>query len=386
MYIVKNGKWVEMPGSLVDDLRHNEEPPKPIDETAFIDPAEPLTDMIGHQHARMEKKYETGLEVMDNNTAINKASNSGNETLKKAKRTVDAGGQEAVNIASVNQQQIRIEQNKTKNQLLNSIITGVDNGVKNTASHLGENLGGKAGDSIFGSNNKGNNTGNTGSSNNGNNSPGTDHSSVGPNTTYAGGDTSPQPTDNHSGNYVQTPGGGTNTGSTTSSSAASGGPVCVICGGPAYMEFEGVGWLCHDCEKKGYGHPPDSGNTGTEETVLADAVCPVCGQMYNPAYGHHCPGPKVPAASQPTSQPAGPMCQMGKRYPGAPVTTVEGQTIVLCNACRDNNRCSRCGRVAQNLGGAGYDFTDDNGNRKWGHIENACQACIEQWKKQQGVQ
>ncbi|HOW97014.1 MAG TPA: hypothetical protein P5567_07910 [Kiritimatiellia bacterium] len=250
----------------VADMRKSEAESLKDTEAISISRPEVLSGMIGQQNERMAKKYDTGLEVMGNNTAIDKASNSGNETLKNAKITLNAGGEEAVKIGTENQHNLRIAQNNTKNILLNGVVNGVNTGVKTAAGHLGENLGGKAGDSIFGGNNKGTNTGNTGRTN-----TGTDHPPVGPQTVNSSSNTNITSYNGH--NYEPDVGGETNTETTTSSSTVDSGPVCVICGGPAYMEFDGVGWLCHDCEKKGYDYPGGpSGNTGTSDGTSSDTT------------------------------------------------------------------------------------------------------------------
>ncbi|HOW97012.1 MAG TPA: hypothetical protein P5567_07920 [Kiritimatiellia bacterium] len=280
------------------DLRTSEAAALPQEsvETSF-DRDLPLETVIQERNTQMEEKSENGVAIMGAHTDVKNASNAGHDMIRDAKYTRDAGGQDAQKIASDNQQKIRIEQDKNKNPILNGVLNGIGNGTKTAAGHLGTGLGKGIGDKIFDSGKK------TETASTGGTSGSTPGSSGGTSGPRVSGGTSGGGPDGES--YGGTSGGTTSGGQT----APGGGPVCVKCGAPGYMEFPGVGWLCHDCEAAGYGYPPD-GTTGTETSgsqpvIMADALCPVCGQMYNPAYGHNCPG-----ASAPTPPPEPPPAEM----------------------------------------------------------------------------
>ena len=116
---------------------------------------------------------------------------------------------------------------------------------------------------------------------------------------------------------------------------------------------------------------------------MADAICLVCGEMYNPALGHVCPGaPSSPETVAPP--PAGPMCELcGK--PGTPVSTVDGGTKILCDACQGSHRCSQCGQVAMELKseGFGYELVQPDGTIRSEHqtIKGVCDECLAAWKR-----
>ncbi|MBP7829668.1 MAG: hypothetical protein KA248_07095 [Kiritimatiellae bacterium] len=293
----------------------------------------------------MEQRTGNGLSLMGNQTDLQNASNIGNETIRDAKRVRDTGGQDAQKIADDNQRTTRIEQDKDKSKILDAVINGVGTGVKTTAGHFGTEVGKGVGDKIFKSGKK-----------------------EEPQTAGTGGTVAPATPPSPGGGattIASTPSGGTTKGTTSGGQPPSGGgPVCVVCGAPAYMEFEGVGWLCHDCESKGHDYPP-GGTTaepgtdeGTEPVILADAICPICGQMYNPAFGHQCPG----AVQAPTA---------GTEPPAAPPTGV------ICGHCGQ-----RVPKVSSKSRGSGWGTDDGSYGSYHASIENACDACIAKWEAQ----
>ena len=316
-----------------------------------------LDGLVDVKTGKADKKTADGLSVMGSNQGIQDASNVGNQTIKDAKNTVDAGGQEAIGIAQAGQQKINIEDGKDANPFATAILDGVGSGLSSAGQRLGAGLGeGVAGEIFDPIHSK-----SGGGKANGGVSAGDGAAVPGK---MPGAGSSPS-----SGSATKKPGGGKSTppGSSTPTSASE-GPIladalCPICG---QMYNPSVG---HQC--------PGAGGGGE---ILADALCPVCGQMYNPAVGHQCPGAQPPAED---------MCEICGKYPGSRVTTVEGKSVIMCNACQGSHRCPRCGKYAMEFHSQGYGYEinnpDGTTSTRHGSIEGVCANCIESWKKENGL-
>lgn len=363
------GKWIDFTVN-PDSLRSSEAMVSP--DVAIGRGADLLGDMIRGRSDKAGKKFEGGLVGMAHHTDIKQASNSGNQTLADAKRTVSQGGSEAGAIHQKKQQEIRIDHVKEGNKLVDAVIGGIGDGLSTAGATFGAGVGSHVAGQIF--------------------------------------DRSPP----------SKPDAGSASGSSASSAGGSapvtGGRAPVtggtrIAGGPAGIPA--VPGIVSVPDQAPAGESPvviEPVSPPDGVTVMADAICPKCGQMYNPAHGHACPtvpttttvtapleeiridnrdpAQRAPQVDDPGGQErAVPMCIMCEKYEGSRVTTSEGGSYILCRACQDNNRCGHCGKVSQNRSSKAYEFVNDKtGERRWGHIDNACAACINKWMREQGVQ
>lgn len=77
-------------------------------------------------------------------------------------------------------------------------------------------------------------------------------------------------------------------------------------------------------------------------------------------------------------------CDFCKAVPAHSVTTVEGVALNVCAKCKANWTCTVCGKMAQSIGGAGYNAHDASGNVIWqGEITRACESCRAKWMSEQ---
>ena len=350
----------------VGDLRGSEatRQESPDEELSDRPPPRALAGLVDGRDEKISKRTDAGLSLMGDNTDVAQASNIGNQTIQDAKRTRDSGGQEANQIAKTSQQKIRIEEVKDNNLLATAILDGVGKGLSTAGGNFGRGLGAGAANEIF----KPKNSSPPSSPAGGTAPP----SGASPPTTGGKGDSQPPSGSSGGGRGSGGGGGGSGGGSGGTGSGSGGGSSsetladasCPVCGqmyNPAY------GHLC----------PGASGGT-----ILADALCPVCGQMYNPANGHQCPG----AAPPPSQEPG---CDLCGRTPASSVSTVDAGAKTLCNACKGSHRCPQCGNTTMEFHstGYGYEVTNPDGSTssRWGNIEGVCQNCIDQWRRDQGL-
>lgn len=77
-------------------------------------------------------------------------------------------------------------------------------------------------------------------------------------------------------------------------------------------------------------------------------------------------------------------CDFCKAVPAYSVTTVEGVALNVCAKCKANWTCTVCGKMAQSIGGAGYNAHDASGTVIWqGEITHACESCRAKWMSEQ---
>lgn len=331
-----------------------------------------LDRVAAQRKARREQKGSDGVALMKANNEITKASNAGENTVRTAKGILDAAGHDAQKIIRDGNAQVNTEETKMGNPLVRGLVEGIAGGAGTMGSTLGSQMGDLAASRVFG--NKGR--------------PGP-AAPVSGSTSPSTPGHPPPPKPSSSGSSASVPG--------PVSPGTPGAHLCVACKKSTQtMEFPGVGWICHNCEKQGAGFPgpqqtggqgpaPQSYRPTHPQTTTLDDTASPGAAIHKPLAVPPPPNVARPVAdaSAPGLSPRGPTCQMCRGGAGSPVTVVEGGSFVLCRACQDNNRCSRCGRVAQNLGGARFDNRDSSGRGSWGSIENACRSCVEQWQAQQ---
>lgn len=303
-----------MPFQPPSDLRDAESPAESLSDVQGRGSA--LGSFVGAKEEKMDVKTGAGLSVMGAQTDLQQASTAGEQSLREAKATRDAGGQEASSISQTGQQAVRVETLKQGNQFVDAIIQGVGSGVSQAGATFGAGAGEHVAGDIF------------------------DRKSRKVEST-------PEPVKGVENAAPSRP--------AQTKSASDGGHKTKSAPPTAPTPAKTT-----------------SGQMPAQETILVDALCPVCGKMYNPAQGHQCPGAPKPAEK---------MCQMCGKQPGTSVTTVEGHTLIMCASCQGEFRCSVCGRVAESIGGAAYNYTI-NGVNHQATIRNACSVCIEKWKKE----
>ncbi len=306
-----------------------------------VSPATPaaLGTFIDTKSQRSAKNTEDALNNMDKNIRIEGAANAANQSVRDANNTLNSAGGAMIGTASKSAATTADTDAKNSfgSQIGSAVVKGVGEGMKSFGTTVGSAGAQKVGDQIFGDRKKAPTPAPAPSS-------GSSKAAGVRQTPSSGGQT-----------HVDSGGSDKETEPEATSDTKGGdedaAPACVICGRPAYMEFPGVGWLCHRCEKKGYGTssgPSTGEEAGPEEPeIMADALCPVCGEMYNPAVGHHCKGAPKPQPPE--------------------VTGV---------------RCSICGKMTQDIGGAGFGFTRPDGTKVEEQINDACPSCRDKWQKE----
>lgn len=344
-------KTAEIPFGIPDDLR-GAEATSAAGAAAAAGPTGVLDGYVGTTAGKAEQNTASGLAVMSDNQGLQDASNVGNQTLDGAKRTVDSAGYAAQDIASKSQQKIKTEDSKDANILGEAILNGVGSGLQQAGQQFGAGMGSHVAGEIFDSHASKSSGGGSGSE------------------AKAGG--SGAPSAGGSGGGSGSSGGGSGSSGSGGGSGSSGygggsdgqilaDALCPVCG-QMYNPADG-----HQC--------PGAGGGGE---IMADALCPVCGQMYNPAVGHQCPG-----ASQGTSETA---CDICGKTPASSVSTVDGGTKNMCNACQGYHRCPQCGKYAMEFHSTGYGYevtnADGSTSSRSGSIEGVCQECIDRWRRE----
>ncbi|HAL92358.1 MAG TPA: hypothetical protein DCM68_04965 [Verrucomicrobia bacterium] len=310
-----------------------------------------LGGLVGTAAGKADKKMADGLAVMGGNAAIQEASNVGNQTIQDAKNTLNSGGQAAQDIRDKSQQKIQIEEGKDAHPFATAILEGVGSGLSQAGQQFGAGLGEGVAGEIFDPH----------------------HSPSGDGVAKAGASTgavAPASEDSHgagsapasSGTKKKPGGGAVSPPATTATAPASEGQIladalCPVCG---QMYNPAVG---HPCP-------------GSQE-ILADALCPVCGQMYNPVHGHSCPG----AAQEPGKT----VCEICGKSPAISVSTVDAGSKRLCSACQGYHRCPQCGKYAMEFHGAGYNYGATGGPSGSGYIEGVCSECLAKWKREHNL-
>lgn len=310
-----------MPFGPLPDLRGVEAPPEDV-TVAPPSTTGRLENWTGTKTEKSDKNYETGMGFIGAQTDIQQASNIGNQQIKDARITRDAGGQDAGAITATEQSRIRIEAAKDATPIMDAVLSGVESGLSQAGAQLGGALGSHVAGEIF-------------------------------DDRKPKAQSSPSPSSD-------TPAGGR--------IASSGGSAPKPPAGPAPSPVVPPP------------APADAASPAPE--IMADALCPVCGQMYNPATPHSCPGTPELVAPEPVVE----MCAMCNAQPGTKVTTMEGSSIVLCGSCQAQNSCSVCGKLSQELQGAGYGYVDASGNEQSFTIRNACPGCVAKWKREHGLE
>lgn len=355
-------KTAEIPFGVPDDLK-GAEAPSAGGAAAGAKPTAVLDGYAATTAGKADQNATSGLSVMSGNLGLQDASNVGNQTIDNAKRTVDSAGYDAQDVGNKSQQKIRVEDGKDAHVFGDAILNGVGSGLQQAGQQFGAGMGSHVAGEIFdshvsksgGGSGPEAKAGGSGAPSAGSPAGGGSSSSVG------GGKKKPGGSSGSSGS-----GGGA--GSSGSSGGSNGqimaDALCPICG-QMYNPADG-----HQC--------PGAGGGGE---ILADALCPVCGQMYNPAVGHQCPG-----ASQ---EPPKTVCDICGRSPASSVSTVDGGTKNMCSACQGSHRCPRCGKYAMEFHSQGYGYEinnpDGTTSTRHGSIEGVCANCIEDWKKENGL-
>ena len=349
-------KTAEIPFGAPDDLR-GAEATTAADAAATAKPTAVLDGYAATTAGKAGQNTANGLAVMGENQGLQDASNVGNQTLNNAKRTVDAAGYAAQDMASKSQQKIKAEDRKDANILGEAILNGVGSGLQQAGQQFGAGMGSHVASEIFDSHDSKSSGGGSGSS--GSKAGGAAGSGT------SGGGSAP----GGGGSSSAGGGGKGKPGGSSGSSGYGGGSdgeimadaLCPVCG-QMYNPADG-----HQC--------PGAGGGGE---IMADALCPVCGQMYNPAYGHECPG-----ASQGSSETA---CDICGKTPASSVSTVDGGTKNMCDACKGYHRCPQCGKYAMEFHSTGYGYevtnADGSTSSRSGSIEGVCQECIDRWRRE----
>lgn len=303
-----------------------------------------LGGLIGTKSAKADQKTSSGLSVMGDALRIQDASTAGDQTLTEAKRVVDSAGHAAQDISRGSQQKIRTEDAKDAHIVGDAIISGIGSGLQQAGQRFGEGAGSHVAGEIFDSHR----------------SKKAEVSSPAIGASVGGGAVPSSSGSAPIKSGASHPGGG------GSSQNGSGGSAPL---------------------KTTSGSPPSSPSepSPAQPQIFIDALCPVCGQMYNPSVGHKCPGATALRETMVIPPPATKTCEICGKYPGAPVTTIEGKTMLMCNACKGNHRCPKCGKYALDFHAQSFSYLSPNGVKKSGNISGVCAQCLAKWKKDNGL-
>ncbi len=309
-----------------------------------------LDGLVGVTEGKADKKTADGLAVMENNQGMQDASNVGNQAIRDAKNTLDSGGQAAQDARDKSQQKIKSAEGKDAHPFATAILDGVGSGLSQAGQQFGAGLGEGVAGEIFDGH------GHSGSA--GESAAGTGDGAVSSPPGSGAKEPSKTPAGGSGGSGKgKGPGEGSASSGTPPAQEILADALCPLCG-QMYNPAAG-----HQCP-------------GAQE-ILADALCPVCGQMYNPAVGHQCPG----ATQTPTES----LCEICGKYPGTSVSTVEGGTKIMCDACKGYHRCPQCGKYALEFHSEGYGYGVEGGPSGSGYIEGVCSECIAKWKREHGL-
>lgn len=293
-----------------------------------------LDGLVGVKSGRAEQKAADGLSLMGSHQGMQEASNVGNETLRSAKQTVDSGGQAAQTVRDQSQRKIRGEDAQASQVLATAIIEGVGAGLAQAGGQLGTGLGEGVAGEIFNSRSSKPTEGGDASS-------GT--------TTAASPSSSKGASSGKSGH--STPKTKPASGKTSPSSTPPAAPPSP---------------------------PPTTATTGQQ--IFIDALCPICGEMYNPNDGHQCRGAPEPPKTA---------CDLCGKSPAGAVSTLEEGTKMMCSSCQSEHRCTKCGKITMSPCAEGYSYSflnpDGTTTHRSGSISRVCAGCLAKWKAEHGV-
>ena len=329
-----------------------------------------LHTFIAKQDEKNAGETKDGFENMSDNTAISEGSTAGDGALEQAKIDVNNAGGVAGNKGDETAGKIAIadQSNSWTRVVIGGVLVGIKTGLVNVVKPIGEG----AVDGLFG-----------------HPEPPPTPTTAGPSHPTSGPTgTSPHPTSGHgpTGGHTDEPtghgGGGEEPWQWT----------CPCCGYSEMVPYgEGQPEPCPSCGKTysecgGASEAPSPGNEpwqwscpccGYSEMVpygeSQPVPCPSCGKTFDNCSGEAPTSPLPP-------EPAAEACIFCGQ-PGSPVTTAEGNTVILCPTHVEANRCSVCGRVTQDMGGMGYGYTTQDGQHGEESINNACLSCRNAWQQ-----
>jgi hypothetical protein len=316
-------------GSSAADLREAE---AAAGEGGAVAKTRVVQDVVGSKNARADQRTGNSLQGMAVQQEMQRAATSGDQRVREAQIAVDSAGRAAQATHEETQRRIKAEDTQAAQIMSTAIMEGIGTGLAAGGSRLGSGIGEHAAGKIF------------------------DHKSKqdkpAPSATAAG---SAAPTESAPGKAKSQP----KTKPAASEKGDSGKP-----------------------QTKSTPQPTSAPASG-EPTILVDALCPICGEMYNPNQPHQCSGAPKPPPTQALA------CEICGKPPATVVTTVDSGRKVMCNACQANHRCPRCGKVAMELTGAGYSMgyilPDGTKTNRWASISGVCSQCLAKWKQDQGI-
>lgn len=289
-----------------------------------------VQDVVGSKNARADQRTGNSLQGMAVQQEMQRAATSGDQRVRDAQIAVDSAGRAAQATREETQRRIKAEDTQAAQIMSTAIMEGIGSGLAAGGSRLGTGIGEHAAGKIFDHKTK--------------------QDKPAPSAPAAG---SAAPTESAPGKAKSQP----KTKPAASEKGDSGTP-----------------------QTKSKPQPTSAPGSG-EPTILVDALCPICGEMYNPNQPHQCSGaPKSPP-------PQALVCEVCGKSPAAAVTTVGGGRKVMCNACQANHRCPRCGKITMELTGASFAVNlilpDGTKTNRWASISGVCNQCLAKWKQDQ---
>ena len=288
-----------------------------------------LESVVGSKAARADQRTGNSMQGMAIQQEMQRAATSGDQRVREAQMVVDGAGRAAQATREENQRRIAAEDTQAAQVMSTAIMEGIGSGLAAGGSRLGTGIGEQAAGRIF------------------------DHKSK---------QDKPAPAAPAAGNAAPTESapGKAKTQPKTKPAAGDKGDS----GKP---------------QTKSKPQPTSTPASG-EPTIRVDALCPICGEMYNPNQPHQCAGAPKPAVQALA-------CEICGKSPAVAVTTADSGRKVMCNGCQANHRCPRCGKVAMELTGAsfnmGYVLPDGTRTNRWASISGVCKQCLAKWKQDQ---
>ena len=295
-----------------------------------------LESVVGSKAARAGQRSDAGVMGMAVQRELQRASTSGDQQARAAQQTLDLTGQAIQDSREDAQRRIKAEDAQSAHVMSTAIMEGIGSGLAAGGARFGSGVGERAAGEIFDRKTK--------------------KAEPPP--------ASPAP-------------------SAAGSAPASGQRVTSKTDGSGKPAADKPTTQTKSKPQTASGSAPAEAAPAATPVILADALCPVCGEMYNPNQPHQCAGAPKPAAVQTLA------CEVCGKTPATAVTTVDGGRMTLCNACQAHHRCPRCGKITSEFTGGsfayGYTLPDGSTTNRWARISGVCPACLRKWKQEQGV-